>query len=89
VPVCRGGVGHEFFSGFKFISIIPPETLFAVIRNNVGSAQRDDVQKSFDFALNCIGEIWSDYIQFLQSLEFAMNQDKDSGEIWSDHIQFR
>ena len=44
-------------------------------RNNVGNAQRDDVRKSYEFTLNHVGqdkdsgEIWSDYIQFLQSGE--------------------
>ena len=44
-------------------------------RNNVGSAQRDDVRKSYEFTLNHVGqdkesgEIWNDYIQFLQSGE--------------------
>ena len=44
-------------------------------QNNIGNAQRDDVRKSYEFTLNHVGqdkdsgEIWSDYIQFLQSGE--------------------
>ena len=42
--------------------------------NNAGNAQRDDVQKSYEFTLNHVGQdkasgnIWSDF-QFLQSGE--------------------
>ena len=54
-------------------------------RNNVGNAQRDDVRKSYEFTLNHVGqdkdsgEIWSDYIQFLQSGEVRYLSRPSSG----------
>ena len=59
----------------SFVKLRRLQLRWILRRNNVGNAQRDDVRKSYEFTLNHVGqdkdsgEIWSDYIQFLQSGE--------------------
>ena len=75
-------------SFFRLFSFKTPKlaTRSILRRNNVGSAQRDDVRKSYEFTLNHVGqdkdsgEIWSDYIQFLQSGEVCPTHHVPSSE---------
>jgi len=67
---------------YPFLKLPPCSLLnsrWILRRNNIGNAQRDDVRKSYEFTLNHVGqdkdsgEIWSDYIQFLQSGEVCQS----------------
>ena len=83
----------------SFLLSKPPSLatrLNSLRRNNVGNSQRDDVRKSYEFTLNHVGqdkdsgEIWSDYIQFLQSGEVCqlvprLSSDRSKQSLTSGH----